>query len=134
MQKAEDVLNHYLAEMTEYELKNAPAINDMEQMFNEENQIRRRNEVIEIFNRYLTSKSLDAQQGRLLTTHFQVPPEHDDEIIKVEEKNSKKCSIYTKNKIGGAETRYDLVLQNGEWKIDTKAFEGMDWRTMRNQF
>jgi hypothetical protein len=134
VQTAQDVLSQYLIEMTDFERKNAPLISNMELMFTEESQNLRKKDIGEIFNRYLSSKSLAVEQPRLTTVHFQVPPEHEDEIIRVEEKSSKNCSFYTKNKTGGAETRYDLIFERGEWKLDAKAFEGMNWRTMRNQF
>lgn len=127
-------LTQYLKEMMEWENKwNAIANIDLQSIANEENTLCRKQELEKIFNKYLSTKTLEKGQSRLINLHFQEPPAHDAEIIKVE-KNNKGYSLYTKQKIVAHEMRYNMIEENGILKLDTIAYKSCNWRTQRTVF
>nr|WP_294784217.1 hypothetical protein [uncultured Flavobacterium sp.] len=127
-------LTQYLKEMMEWENKwNAIANKDLQSIANDENTLSRKQELEKIFNKYLSTKTLEKGQSRLINLHFGEPPAHDAEITKVE-KNKKGYSLHTKQKIVANEVRYDMIEENGILKLDTIAYKSCNWRTQRTVF
>ena len=130
------VLKDYLYLMNKWEEKWIKiAEKKYEDAFTEDNLNLRRSELAEIFNRFLSKKTLAGGQSRLINLAFSIPPQqHDVSITKIESKNKRKYQIYVVEKIGKLGARYDLIWEDENWKLDNVAYEALDWRAKRTVF
>jgi hypothetical protein len=93
----------------------------------------RKTELESIFYKYLSKKTLEKEQSRLINLSFQIPPAHDAEIIRTENKKNS-FSVYIKKNFSGHESRFDLIREDEKLKIDSKAYSAQNWRTQRTFF
>jgi hypothetical protein len=75
--------------------------------------------LLAIFTEFLTRRALDKDASRLWGLSYRKPPEYSQEIEDEFEEKRVHTYIYAHHKKGSyAKRKYDLVREDGEWKID----------------
>lgn len=115
LENAKAVANDFFREMSEWE--NWCAGFDINQPSEETREVRL-SKLVEIFNKYLSSKALKRKQARYETLSFQKPSAFGRGILSVEHAEAGKVWIYIPIGPLNGRARYLMEKEGDSWKVD----------------